>query len=1130
MPLQFILGPSGSGKSTQLYKMVMEEALRNPKETYIVLVPEQFTLQTQRELVRLHPRHALMNVDVLSFDRLAYRVFHETGQPLPLLDEEGKSLVLRKVASEREQQLTVLKGNAKKTGYIQEIKSLISEFMQYDVGPEKVSRLAEKEQKESLFACKLQDIGILYQGFLEYLEKNYVVKEELLDILARLCGQSEFLTGSTVILDGFTYFTPRQQRVLSHLMDCCKKMVVTVTVGRGENPYHYGGAFELFARSKKIIADLCSQAEEKRLEVKKDVLLFEAPSPRFAERQELAFLEDHLFRRGKEVYQGIPEGIWLRKAGNPREEANWTAQTIRNLVRREGYRYRDIGVIAGDMELYGDYLTEAFEQYQIPGFLDRKRNILLHPYLEHIRSLLYLLWKNFSVEGVFRFLRSDFSLLERDAVDRMENYVIGMGIKGGARWDEKWDKTLRFMREEELQALNKSREAFLKQIREVREVTRRSRKTVEDITRALYGYMVSQEHQKKLKKMEEKLQAEGEQALAKEYSQIYRAVIEVFDKLVALLGEEKVRLEEYCQLLDAGLSEAKIGVIPPSPDEVVAGDLERTRLDQVKVLFFVGAGDSHLPGNLGRKGLLTEREREVFKEEKLPLAAGGKEQTYIQKFDLYRNLTKASCRLIISYSQTSSDGKSVRPSYLMGEIRRLYPAISIQPVGEALEEREWTKESALDYLIEGWQKEEMGDGWKEIRNWLLGREAFAEETEKVMEAFLYSYFPQSIDGEDARLIYGDNYPGSVTRLEKFSACAFAHFLTYGLRLKERQEYGFQKVDLGNVCHDALERYAKRVREEGKRWTTLTKEEQKLWAKQSVEEAVEDYGNQILKSTARNVYTAVRVQRLMDWSVWALTKQLSVGEFEPIWEEKDFGRGKIDRVDACIDGDKAYLKVVDYKTGRKELDLSELYDGLQMQLMIYMEEALKLGREEWKDKEVLPAGMFYYQVQEPWISKTEEKEEQSEAQNEENREKKLLANLKPDGLINGDPKVVHHLNTARQEDVLPLKWNKDGSLSAYSKVLSKEEFFLLLEYAKEKSGEISDEILEGKVQIHPYRKKDRTGCDYCPYANICRFDRKISGFSYKELESAKREEVLEKIRRKKGGKDEDEVDNGPAEGH
>lgn len=1129
MPLQFVLGPSGSGKSTYLYRMVLEGALKNPEETYIVLVPEQFTLQTQKELVELHPRHALMNVDVLSFERLAYRVFNETGQPLPLLDEEGKSLVLRKVASDREKELSVLKGNAKKAGYIREIKSLLSEFMQYDIGPEELRRMIEKEREGSLLACKLRDMEILYEGFLAYLEKSYVVKEGLLDILAKLCGQSEFLAGSTLVLDGFTGFTPRQQRVLSHLMDCCKKIVVTATVGRQEDAYHYTGPFQLFARSKKMIASLCSQAEEKGLPVEKDILLFEMPAPRFREREDLAFLEENLFRKGREAYPYTPERIWLRRAGNPKEEAGWTAQAIRKLIRKEGYRYREIGVIAGDMELYGDYLTEAFEQYQIPCFLDRKRNILLHPYLEHIRSLLYLLQKNFSVEGVFRFLRSDFSLLSRDAVDQLENYVIGMGIKGGGRWDALWDKRLRFMAEEELTALNQSRTTFLEQIREVREVARKSKKTVGEMTRALYGYMVSQEHQKKLKQAEETLLQEGEPALAKEYSQIYRAVLEVFDKFVDLLGEENIRLEEYCQLLDAGLAEARIGVIPPSPDQVVAGDLERTRMDRVKVLFFVGAGDHCLPGNLSRNGLLTEQERERFEEEKLVLAAGGKEQAYIQKFDLYRNLTKASDRLIISYSQTSSEGRSIRPSYLMGEIRRLYPSIRIEAAEEPAHEREWTEESGIEYLINGWQKEQMDDTWKEIRNWLLARPGYKKEVEKVWEAFRYSYLPQPVGEEDARILYGEAYRGSVTRLEKFSTCAFAHFLAYGLRLRERQEYGFQKVDLGNVCHDALERYAKRIREEGKTWTQLTRKEQEAWSRQSVEEAVEEYGNQILKSTARNAYTAVRVQRLMDWSVWALTRQLAAGEFEPVWEEKEFGHGKIDRVDVCMAGDKAYLKIMDYKTGRKELDLSELYDGLQMQLMIYMREALKLGRQEWPDKEILPAGMFYYRVQEPWVQKLQPKEKESEAELQKKREGQLLAELKPDGVINGDKEILRHLNTERQADILPLKWNKDGTLAAHSKVLTEEEFWMLLDYAQEKSEEISDRILKGEADIRPYRKQNRTGCDYCPYSNICRFDKKVSGFSYKELEAMKKEEVLERLRMRKGG-DGDEVDEGSAESH
>ena len=665
MALQFIFGGSGSGKSYYLYNRIIGEAEKNPDLNYMVLVPEQFTMQTQKDLVLMSPKHGIMNIDVLSFVRLAHRIFEETGKgQIPILDDEGKNLILRKIAGDSSLELSALRGNMKKLGYISEVKSVISEFTQYDIGMEELERVMESVGESSYLYYKLQDVALIYERFQKYLKDKYITKEELLDVLYNVAEESEILKKSTVVLDGFTGFTPVQNRLLEKLLKICRDVIVTVTIDDRENPYSYKHPYQLFAMSKHTATTLKDIAVKAHVEIKEAVCLKERPFPRFLKAPELEFLEKNLFRYSGDTYGEVSDEIEIHAAKEPQQEAMAAAGEVRRLIRQENYRYREVGVIVTDMDVYGDYLTQAFGQYDIPVFIDRKRNILLNSFVEYIRSLLSMVEQNFTYDSVFRFLRTGYTSFTNEEVDSLENYVVGLGIKGYKKWQERFVRRLTGMEEAELENLNHLRVLFIEKVDGLVFVLKQRSKTVADITTALYEFLVKEEMQMRLERQEEKFQESGELALAKEYAQVYGIVLDLFDKFVELLGDEKVSLDEYEKLLDAGLEEAKVGVIPPGVDQVVVGDMERTRLKDVKALLFLGANDTYLPGNLMRTGLLTESDREKFAKEKLNLTPGGKEQAYVQKFYLYLNLTKPTERLYIYYSKVSSDGKSIRPAYL----------------------------------------------------------------------------------------------------------------------------------------------------------------------------------------------------------------------------------------------------------------------------------------------------------------------------------------------------------------------------------------------------------------------------------------------------------------------------------
>lgn len=1127
MSLQFIMGPSGSGKSHYLYEKVTEESIKHPEKNYIVIVPDQFTMQTQRDLVMANPNQGILNVDVLSFGRLAYRIFEETGgNQRIVLDDVGKSFVLRKIAGDCEKDLNVLGSNLKKIGYIGEVKSIISEFTQYDIGEEEIEKIVKQVGEHTLIYYKLQDIRTIYKGFHNYLAEKYITGEELLDVLSTVISKSEILKNSVVVFDGFTGFTPVQNKLIRELLLVCDKVWVTVTMDRNENPFSYKHPYQLFALSKQMVTSLTGIAREQHTPMDEPIYLYEKPAYRFKDNESLHFLEEHLFRYSKEKYEKAQDSIQIYTARNPKEEVDFVAQKIRNLVRTKGYYYHDIAVIVSDMTAYANQVEKTFKAYHIPFFMDHKRSILLNSFVEYIRSLLAMAEQNFSYESVFRYLKTGLTDFTNEEVDILENYVLALGVRGYKKWQEKWIRRTRNMSEADLKVLNEIRERFMAGVQEVMYVLKSRSKTVSDVTKALHTFLLEAELQKKVKEYELEFEAAGEHALAKEYAQIYRILIELFDKLVELLGVEKISLKEYCELLDAGLEEAKVGVIPPSQDQVVVGDIERTRMKDVKAVLLLGVNDTFIPGNKKVGGLLSELDRQQFEKAGVMLAAGEKEKTFIQKFYLYLTLTKPTEYMYLTYSKTSSEGTALRPAYLIQEVKRMYQELVVQEVPHNLKQRELTVKSGITYLVEGLQKKGKGlqSEWQELYTWYKKHPEHSKKIEQMIEASFYCKPEDALTKKTAEKLYGTVLKNSVTRLEMFSACAYAHFLSYGLQLREREEYQFQAMDMGNLFHGAIERFSKKLKQEGYSWTEISQADREVFIEQSVEESIVDYGNTILYSSARNEYMIARLKRMLRRTVWALTNQLERGDFIPMGYEICFGNmpdlsmayiplsedtamqlsGKIDRVDICEDGDNVYVKVIDYKTGEKVFDLGELYHGLQMQLVIYMNAALEMEQKNHPEKHLIPAGIFYYRIKDPIVDKEAD---------EERIEEKKLKELRLDGLVNVQEKSLFHLDRDFLGNSLavPIGRNKDGNLSKTSKAVTGEDFRIISEYASLQMKKLGSRILSGEVGIAPYEMGNRTSCDYCPYRGICGFEVQMPGYEYRRLSKLKNDEILEKMR-------------------
>jgi ATP-dependent helicase/nuclease subunit B len=1103
MSLQFIIGNSGAGKSYYSYQTIIEESIRNPQTTYYVIVPEQFTMQTQKTLVELHPGGGILNIDILSFERLAYRVFEEVGgDNRKLLEETGKSMVLKRIVQSEEKNLVYLKTQMKKPGYLNEMKSLISEFMQYDIREEELEEMIADASDKKLLELKLKDARTLYRAFRSYLEGNYMTGEEVLDVLLKALPLSEKMKGSVLLLDGFTGFTPIQNKVVRELLILCSKVYVTVTMDVREDPFALGKPHQLFYMSRKMVHTLLELTKE----IEDPVRIAPGPKGRFQNAPALQFLEQHLFRYRRASYDKEQEEIQIFCASSPRRELEETARRMTRYVREKGYRYGEMAVITGNLEAYGSVARQVFAQAGIPCFLDEKHSVLMNPFVEYLRSAVEMVVSGFTYETVFRYLRCGMSSLTREEVDRLENYVLALGICGYKKWAEKWVRVYPGMEAESVLELNALREKFLAEAEPLNQVLSGGRKKISDYVYGLYEFVVRGQIQEKLHEKECAFAAAGNKAMEKEYAQIYGIVINLFDKMMEILGEQEATSKEFQQLLETGLSEAKVALIPPSMDEVLVGDMERTRLKAVKALFFVGVNEGNIPKSTDSGGILTEMDRDFLSEYGVELAPGPKELMNMQRFYLYQNLTKPSEILCLSYSQSNAKGEALSPAYLIGTLHNLFPKLKTELAGDPAEPLKMleTPGTALDYFIEGLlgtERQEMDPVFQELYSWYLESPEYEALIRRLVDAS-FTRKPKDVISEAvAKVLYGEVSPHSATRLERYASCAFAHFLRYGLKLSERAEYEFRAMDMGNIMHQVLEDFAVEVRKQGLNWKELKEEERDALVDACLDKVALDYGNTILASSARNRYMIERTRRILRRTVWALQEQLKQGEFEPEGFEVSFGGGRIDRLDILEEDDKVYVKVIDYKTGNMSFDLVALYHGLQLQLMIYLDAALTVEQRKYPDKQVEPAGIFYYNVKDPMI------QAKMEADVEEVGDK-ILKELKMNGLVQADPEVAQKLDATFSS--LPVALNKDGSFRKTSSVATREQFALLGEYVRDKIAKIRESILAGDAEVSPYELDKKDACTYCPYGSVCGYDRKIPGFEHRRLKKVKESEIWKAI--------------------
>ena len=1099
MSLQFIIGNSGAGKSYIAYQNIIREAVDHPGKMYYVIVPEQFTMQTQKTLVEMHPQKGILNIDVLSFERLAHRIFEEVGgDTRKVLEETGKNMVLQKLVQVNQKKLIYLKNQMKKPGYLDEVKSLISEFMQYEIHEEEMDKMLADAEDKPLLQMKLRDVAILYQAFREYLSDHFMTAEEVLEVLAREIPFSQKLKGSVIVLDGYTGFTPIQHTVIRELLKVCERMSVTVTMDVREKLSGRGKPHELFYMSHRMIRSLAEFTKD----MDDPIWVKPGADSRFAERPAFAFLEQNLFRYHRKTYEAEQNEVQIFSAGNPQKELEETARRICRLVREKEYRYGQIAVITGNLEEYGSIARHVFDDAGIPFFVDEKHSVLMNPFVEYLRAALEMVVQGFSYESVFRYLRCGMSDISRHETDLLENYVIALGIRGFQKWKEKWVRIYRDMDPASVMEINQIREQFTEEVGDFAEGFSGRKKTIKEYSKCLYEFIVKSHVQEKLKQQELIFKNQGDRAMEKEYAQIYGIVMELLDKMVSILGEETVSPEEFRQLFETGMAQAKVALIPPGIDQVLIGDMERTRLKDVRTLFFVGVNEGCIPKNTESGGILTEMDRDFLDSQGIELAPGPKELMNMQRFYLYLNLTKPCESLCLSYSQSTGKGEAAGPAFLIRTIQMLFPNIRTERAEEPDNQLNLleTPNTSVDYLLENLTDEEKRNNnplFAELYSWYLNSPKYRTITERLRDAAFLCKPTDQISKSVAKALYGEVSPNGATRLERFSACAFAHFLKYGLEITERAEYEFRAMDMGNIIHQALEDFAAELNHRRLKWSDLADRERDEIADACLDKVAADYGNTILQSSARNHYMIERTRRILRRTVWALQEQLKNGQFQPEGFEVSIGGGRIDRLDVMKEDDKVYVKIIDYKTGNTSFDLVSIYYGLQMQLVVYMDAAIQAEKKKHEGCEVRPAGIFYYNVKDPMLQK--ELEDDLDELNPE-----IFKKLKMNGLVMKDDHVIECLDKTTVS--LPLSYTTKGTLRKGASVADETQFALLDEYVKKKITDIRESIMDGNAEVAPYEMGNRNACTYCPYQGTCGFDRKIPGYEFRRLKQFADEEI------------------------
>ena len=1149
MGIRFIYGRAGSGKSRFCLEQIKKKVENKKQNKLILIVPEQYTFQTEKKLLDIVGEKALLRTEVLSFKTMANRVFEECGGRVhQSMKDEGKSMLIYKLLQEKGDTLEYFNKISREQGFIEIVSKTLTEFKKYKVSKEELLDVLEKIEDEELKE-KLNDLADIYSEYNKRIESNVIDSDDELTILAKKLKNCCIYDDAEIWIDEFTTFTPQQLDVICELAFHTSKINITLCMdelGHGKE----SEVTDIFNALKNTEYRIVKLMEENNISYLEPINLNKEYPYRFKNSEELKHIEKHFFTYPFKIYKGPNKDVRLYKANNSYDEIDMIAKDIVRLVRDKGYRYKDIAVVCRDIDSYEKITSVIFKQYDIPYFLDKKIEVLSNPLVILIMSAFEILIQNWSYESVFKYLKSGLVKIEREYVDILENYILANGLKG-YRWTTEEVNDGYFESED---VYSNADELIIKEIMEdVRAPIMRfhkkikGNKSVRIICSAIYELLIDLDVFNRIDEWIEGFKEEGLEDKVKEYEQVPSMVIEILDQAVDVIGNDKLSPKEFYKVLNAGFEIKEIGVIPVALDQVNIGDIARVKGREVKALYIVGVNDGVLPSATKEEGILSDRDRDVLKERGIELAATTRARAFEEQYMVYTALTIPSKYLMITYPMADFEGKSLRPSIIILRIKRVLSNLKEEsdifnyPQKYDRFNKVTTTIPTFNELILALRKqadrEEIDDYWREVFSWYTKHKDFEDKTNIIFKGINYSNIGEEISREKIKELYQNengNLRFNVSRLEKYAACPFSYFIQYGLKAKDRKIYEFSAPDLGSFMHDILDKFTNKVKDEKISWSELTGEKCRNIVSNLIDVKLKEETNSILNSTKKYKYFTDRFKRVISKSVSVISEQMKRGEFEVFRNEFEFGNmdggepikldlptgervyltGRIDRIDTLNMDGNTYLRVIDYKSGAKKFDLTEAYYGIQIQLLVYLD-ALLRNSEYILNTGAVPGAILYFRIDDPIIKSTKELDD-------EEIQKQILDKLKMNGLLLKDAKVVRAMDNTMEtySFIIPASFKKDGDFSSRSSVATEEQFEILREYVNMKMVELCTDMLSGKIKIEPTKNNQRAYCEYCDYSAICQFDTSIKDNRYKLVIKKSDDDIWNKIENKVKGEEEE----------
>jgi len=1138
--LRFILGRAGTGKTYICLKEIQQVLTQAPEGSpLILLVPEQATFQNELALLTESSMCGTIRAQVLSFRRLAWRVLQETGGATRKhISEPGKCMILRNLLEKRASQLKVFQRATKKEGFYATLTRTLTEM--------KLNRLsvddlkAVKTEKQELLTGKLHDLAILYAGMENYLVDRYLDPDDYLQITANQLHQSPAILGAEIWVDGFTGFTPQEYYVLEKILLVAKRVTVTLCLDNDQLP----GENDLFYSTWETRQKIKDIAVKAGALIEADLNLNEDIPPRWSAAPDLAYLEKNFFDYAAPSFNLPPPGLKLVAAASKRAEVEGVAREITRLCRDLNYRWRDMAVILRNPEDYYALINTIFTDHEIPFFIDLKRPVHYHPLVELIRAACDIVITNWSYEAVFRYLKTDLIPVAREQIDLLENYVLAYGIKG-SRWTDNKDWTYRrhylkdSLEEDYLEAEKETVSASLAAINQIKkEATQALRLFQEEVKKAkngqeiilsLFKFLITLDIPGRLSSWRNEALDLGQLEQASEHTQIWAYVVDLLEQLVEIVGTEKISLEEYSQMLNAGLENLRLGLIPPGLDQVLISSLDRSRNPNVRSAFVLGVNDGILPARGSRNVLFNEAEKEFLEQAGLTFFPGEKRRLYLEQFLVYTALTRSTEFLGVSYVLADNEGRAATPSIVVSRLKEIFPHLKEEFWAEepdGLNEEGFITRPArsLAYLTSRLRIVKAGKNinpvWWGTYSWLVSQEKWRERCKRVLSSLFYINQEPPLPVKLSRSLYGNPVKASVSKIEKFNACPFAYFLTYGLGLKERAQYKLTVPDLGEFYHAALKEFHTRVLAKKINWSDLKPKDCALLTGEVVETLAPQLRNEILLSGPGYRYLTQKLIKTVGCATNILTEHARRGKFSLVGLELAFGpkgnlpplrlklkedtwlelSGRIDRVDLITSPKGNYLKVIDYKSGAVELNLNEIFYGLKLQLLAYLDLVLNYA-PDLIGSDALAAGMLYFTLQNPLIIS-------HGPLDPDLVDKEVLKKLKMKGLLLADPEIISLMDNLvfTSPDLLPVAFKKDGCFTSRSSVISATQFTILRQHLRQTLKAAGEEIMAGVVAIKPYRGQKFASCRYCQFKAICKFDPLLPENNFRLLPSPSKKEI------------------------